>query len=389
MLMSARTINHVKENLAGCTTWPEQFSKAGYTTFITGKWHNSPQALTRVFPQGKAVFIGGMGNPYKLPVADISPEHRLSNQRTSGVHSVQLFADCAIEFLKRQKSDQPFLCYVAFNCPHDPRIAPDSYREPYLSNKPPLPANFLPLHPFNNGEMSIRDEQLAPWPRTPELVQQHLADYYSYITYMDDQIGRILNALKETGHHENTLIVFSSDNGLSIGSHGLFGKQNLYDESTHLPLILAGPGIPKGKVTDAFTYLIDIFPTLGAYCGVSAPEGSEGQNLKPLLQGEISKVRDSIFTSYKKIQRAVRDDRWHLIVYTRINKTQLFDLVNDPHETRDLAGDPSYAGELRRMTALLEDWQKKLDDNVPLTTDKPDRLEFDFSKVKRTQPKGN
>ena len=263
MLMSGRTLFRVRENLAGQTTWPEQFGRTGYATFITGKWHNQPEALTRSFAEGKSVFLGGMGNPYQLPLVDLSPEHRLVNPRTSGEHSVKLFADAAVEFLKRQRGDRPFLCYFAPNCPHDPRMAPQSYHDEYNRNKPPLPANYLPLHPFDNGELAGRDEQLAPWPRTPEVVRQHLADYYSYITFMDDQIGRILAALKETGQYDNTIIVFSSDNGLAIGSHGLFGKQNLYDHSTHQPLMIAGPGLPKGKQSAAFCYLFDIFPTLG------------------------------------------------------------------------------------------------------------------------------
>ena len=143
-------------------------------------------------------------------------------------------------------------------------MAPQSYHDYYNAHQPPLPANFLPQHPFNNGEMVIRDELLAPWPRTPAVVRQNLADYYAYINYLDDQIGRILDALKASGQFDNTIIVFSSDNGLAIGSHGLFGKQNLYDHATHEPLIFAGPGIPAGQRRDAFCYLFDIFPTLGA-----------------------------------------------------------------------------------------------------------------------------
>ena len=385
MLMSGRTPWRVKENLAGVTTWPEQFAKAGYATFITGKWHNSPQAVARIFPEGRAIFLGGMGNPHKLPLVDISPEHQLVNKRFSGEHSVKLFADTAIEFIQRQKAEKPFLCYVAFNAPHDPRVAPKAFHDRYSTNLPPLPGNFLPQHPFNNGELTVRDEQLAPWPRTPEIVRQHLADYYAYITFLDEQMGRILEALKAGGQYENTIIVFASDNGLALGSHGLFGKQNLYDHSTHLPLIFAGPGIPKGKQTEAFSYLIDIFPTLGHACGVAAPEGNEGVSLNPVMRGEAGKVRDSVFTFYRHLQRAVRDDRWHLIVYPPINKTQLFDLQADPAEMIDMADDSARASEVTRLTALLKDWQKKLDDPQPLTTNKPGPLAFDFSKVKRAK----
>ncbi len=383
MLMSGRTLFRVQDNLAGQATWPERFGKAGYTTFMTGKWHNGDESLLRSFAAGKAVFLGGMGDPYKLPLKDISPDHRLVNPRLSGEHSVERFADAAVEFLSRQSGGQPFLCYVAFNGPHDPRVAPPNYRAGYDTNQPPLPANFLPEHPFNNGELTIRDEQLAPWPRTPEIVRRNLADYYAYITFLDDQIGRILDALKASGQYERTIIVFSSDNGLAIGSHGLFGKQNVYEHATHEPLIFAGPGIPRGERREAFCYLLDIFSTLGELAGVLAPAGSEGRSLAPVIAGRTGHLRDTIFTAYRGLHRAIRDDRWKLIVYTQINKTQLFDLASDPDERFDLAAEPQYASQVERLTALLRSSQQDYGDHQPLTTDHPQPLAFDFSKVKR------
>lgn len=385
MLMSGRSLFRVRENLASQATWPGQFGKAGYATFITGKWHNEPESLLRSFAEGKAVFLGGMGNPYKLGLVDISTDHQLVNKRTSGEHAVKLFANAAIEFIQRSKGGKPWLCYFAPNCPHDPRLAPSSYHDYYNLNKPPAPPNFLPVHPFDNGEMVIRDEQLAPWPRTPEIVRQNLADYYSYITFMDDEIGRILAALKDSGQYDNTIIVFSSDNGLAIGSHGLFGKQNLYEHATHEPLIFAGPGIPQGKQTGAFCYLFDIFPTLGELAGVSAPRGSEGVSLAPVIAGKRAAGRDTIFTAYRSFQRAVRDVRWKLIAYPQINKTQLFDLQHDPIELNDLAGDPAQAGELQRLTKVLRSCQQKFGDRQALTTNNPHPMKFDYSSVKRSK----
>jgi len=383
MLMTGRTLFRVKPDLDRQPTWPEAFGKAGYATFITGKWHNQAPSLVRTFQEGKNVFLGGMGkDPYALTVQDFGEDRTLSAKRPSGKHCVELFADTAIDFLNRQKGDRPFLAYVAFNAPHDPRIAPKEYRDRYDASRIPLPGNFLPQHPFNNGYMVGRDEELAPWPRTPEIVREHLADYYGSITFLDAQIGRILDALRSGGRHENTLIVFASDHGLAIGSHGLFGKQNLYDHSMHAPLILAGPGVPKGRRADALCYLLDIYPTLGDLAGVAGPEGSEGRSLGPVLRGTATKVRDSLFTAYLRVQRAVRDDRWKLLVYPQINKTQLFDLENDPLEMKDLAADPQREAEVRRLTALLQESQRDAGDVQPLTTDKPQPLEFDFTKVK-------
>jgi arylsulfatase A-like enzyme len=383
MLMTGRTLFRIKENIDGQPTWPEAFAGAGYCTFITGKWHNQAASLLHTFQEGKNVFLGGMGHdPYALPVQDFGADRKLSAKRPSGKHCVELFADTVIDFIKGQTGGKPFLAYVALNAPHDPRIAPKEYHDKYNAAKPPLPENFLPQHPFNNGNMAGRDEELAPWPRTPEIVRQHLADYYASITFLDAQIGRVLDALKAAGLHEKTIVVFASDHGLAIGSHGLFGKQNLYDHSMHAPLILAGPGVPKGKRADALCYLLDIFPTLGELTGVASPEGSEGKSLAPVLHGKSDKVRESLFTAYIKVQRAVRDGRWKILVYPQINKTQLFDLEMDPGETKDLASEPAHAAELQRLTSILESAQRDCGDTLPLRTDKPAPLDFDFSKVK-------
>jgi arylsulfatase A-like enzyme/metal-dependent hydrolase (beta-lactamase superfamily II) len=386
MILTGRSLFRVRDDLAKQDTWPEAFGRQGYTTFLAGKWHNQPASALRTFQKGKSIFFGGMGNPYSLALRDISPEHTLVNERESGEHSVRRFADAACEFLRGQSGAAPFLCYVAFNLPHDPRIAEAEYHRRYNADLPPLPQNFKPQHPFNNGTLTIRDEALAPWPRTSEVVRQHLADYYASITFLDSQAGRILDALRASGQYERTLIVFTSDHGLAIGSHGLFGKQNLYDHSMRSPLVIAGPGVPKGRRSDAMCYLLDVFPTLGELTGVSAPEGNEGRSLVPNLADPSRPGRDSIFTAYGELQRAVRDDRWKLIVYPRVNKTQLFNLEGDPIEMHDLANDPNHAREVARMTGLLRGWQKRLDDSLPLTSAKPEPLEFDFSKVNASKP---
>ncbi|HZZ82415.1 MAG TPA: sulfatase-like hydrolase/transferase [Gemmataceae bacterium] len=381
MVLSGRTLFKINADLKGIPTWPAAFARAGYRTFMTGKWHNMAPSLLATFSAGKSVFLGGMGDPYTLPIADITDKHTLTEKQKSGKHSCELFTDRMVDFIKEQKgTQQPFVAYVAFNGPHDPRTAPKEYHAPYAKNKPPLPPNFLPLHPFNNGDMVGRDEQLAPWPRTPEIVRSHLADYYAYITFLDAQVGRIITALREAGLEEDTIIVFASDHGLAIGSHGLFGKQNLYDHSMHVPLIFAGPGIPQGKQSDAFCYLLDIYPTLGDMAKVDAPKGSDGKSLVPILKGEKTQVRDSIFTAYRQFQRAVRDDRWHMIVYPHINKTQLFDLQNDPHETKDLAADPAQAKTIERLTERLKAWQTESGDMQPLRSEKPMRPEFEIPK---------
>ena len=213
----------------------------------------------------------------------------------------------------------------------------------------------MPQHPFDNGELRIRDEQLAPFPRTVEIVRKHLADYYAAIEFVDEQVGRIVAALDERGLTENTLVVFAGDHGLAIGSHGLFGKQNLYDQSMRTPLIFAGPGVTQGKRCDALCYLFDIFPTLGELARVKAPTGSQGLSLVPVCSEQVPPRRAARYFEYRDVQRAVRDNRWKLIEYPKIGKVQLFDLQTDPHELHDLSANPAHADQLARMTKLLAD----------------------------------
>jgi arylsulfatase A-like enzyme len=237
----------------------------------------------------------------------------------------------------------------------------------YYRFPPPLPQNFLPQLPFDNGMMAGgRDENLAPWPRTESVLREQLAEYYGMITHLDGQVGRILEALRRTGRADDTLIVYAADNGLALGSHGLLGKQSVFEHSMRVPLILAGPGIPKGKSTRAFTYLLDLYPTLCEAAGIPCPPDLEGESLRPLWEGTKENIRDSVFLPYMEIQRAVRDERWKLICYPKIGYRQLFDLHADPHEKTDLAGRPEHAGHVRRLFARMKEWQAKVGDTLEL-----------------------
>ena len=241
----------------------------------------------------------------------------------------------------------------------------------YDPEQMPLPANYLPQHPFFNGWMTGRDESLGPWPRTKTILRHQLAEYYGLISHMDHEIGRVLGALEENGQAENTIIVYAADHGLALGSHGLLGKQSVYEHSMGTPLVFRGKGIPAGHSSRAFVYLFDIFPTICELAGATPPDGVEGQSLAPLWRHERRSVRDTVYLAYAKYMRSVRDDRWKLIRYPHINKTQLFDLQNDPHERHDLAGDHRQARRIADMFALLEEAQHQYADTLPLTSDDP------------------
>ena len=368
MLMTGRSLFRVHDQLTDQPSWPEQFAAAGYRTFITGKWHNGAKSVTRVFTEGRSVFMGGMVDPLDAAVQDFAVAGVLSDRTPAGKHVVERVADEAVAFLDAQSAAKPFLCYVSFTAPHDPRVAPGEFHAAYRSDLPPVPANFLARHPFDNGEMTVRDEKLLSTPREELAVRGEIADYYAAITFMDQQIGRILAALEASGQVGNTIIVFSSDHGLALGSHGLLGKQNLYEHSMRAPLLISGPGLPAGRRTPALCHLHDIFPTLGDLAGVPAPPGNEGRSLRPVLSGQANAGRAFIGTAYRKVQRAITDGRWKLIAYPKVPRVQLFDLQNDPDERHDLGGDPAQAERLSVLVSALVTWQREHDDPLPAIT---------------------
>lgn len=383
MLLSGRTWFDVKADLTGATLLPEVLRKAGYTTFATGKWHNGEAGLVRAFPEARSVFLGGMADHTKVPVADVVGG-KIGNRHVAAKFSSEEFADAAIGFLEGHKGPDPFFCYVAFTAPHDPRNPPEKYREMYYKARPPVPANFRPLPAFDNGlTKDIRDENLAPYPRTEAVIRDQLCEYYGLITHLDEQVGRILAALDKSGRAKDTVVIYAADHGLALGSHGLLGKQSLYEHSMKCPLVVAGPGVPAGKSTDAFTYLFDLFPTVCELTGAEPPGKLAGQSLRPLWAGEKEVLRDSVFLPYSGLMRAVRDARWKLILYPPINHRELFDLSNDPAETKDLAADPANADRIERLTVLLRDWQKKVGDTQPLTAPKPKAKEVSFEGFER------
>jgi arylsulfatase A-like enzyme len=364
MLLSGQPLFRIDEKLKRDETWPAAFGRAGYTTFMTGKWHNGPDSIPACFQFARSVFAGGMTNPMKANLSDMA-DGKLGPPLLAPKHACEVFADEAIRFLQGHKNG-PFFCYVAFDAPHDPHIVPEDFPIRYDAAKMPLPPNFLPQHPWNNGEMLVRDEQLLPWPRTPDMIREMNAEYYRYISYLDSQIGRILDALDASPYAKNTFVVFSADSGVARGSHGLIGKQNVYEHSVRTPLIIDGPGIPAGKRSDAMCYLFDVLPTLGKLCGVAAPKASEGVEFSAALADPSKPSRPHLMFAYRNVQRAIRDDRWKLIRYPLVNKTQLFDLQTDPEETNNLADKPEQAGRIAALTDLLKKEQQHFGDKAPL-----------------------
>ncbi len=349
-------------------TFPEHLRKNGYTTFHTGKWHNGPALFQRSFSSGSNIFLGGMSDQLKVLVHDYDPsgEYAKEHARTGEKFSSELFADAAIGFLREHDKSRPFVLDVAFTSPHDPRMAPKPFSEMYSPGQVSLPRNFLPQHPFDNGELKVRDELLAPFPRTEAEIRRHIAAYYAMVSEVDAQIGRVLDALEQSREAGSTYVIFAGDNGLAVGQHGLLGKQNLYDHSLRVPLVITGPGIRKGEHNASLCHLMDIAPTVCDLAGYPLASVTDGLSLAQAAKSGKMLERDAVISAYRDAQRALRTREWKLIVYSvgGVETAQLFNLKDDPLEMRNLAAAPEHAGRVREMRRDLAQRLQKAGDTA-------------------------
>ena len=385
MLLTGRYVNRLPND--GSTipdsliSLPEVLQRHGYTTYHTGKWHSDKKSYNRMFQYGENIFFGGMhfekAGGQEHPTVydyDASGVYEAASMMTKDTFSTALYAGSAIKFLNsRQSKEKPFFCYVAFTSPHDPRTPPGKYQTLYDPAKIKLPPNYLPQHPFDNGDMRVRDEMLIPHPRTEEGVKKEIALYYGMISEMDEQVGRIVEALEKNGLRENTLIVFAGDNGLAVGQHGLLGKQNLYEHSIRVPMIMAGPGIPQNKTTGNFTYLSDIAPTIYDYLQLDPPSTVEAISLMPVIKTPSAKTRSAMYNVYGHWSRSIKTtDGFKLIEYNVKGErhTQLFNLNDDPWEMNNLAEKDQFRKKLNAMRTLLTKEMKTKHDDLQL--DLPD-----------------
>ena len=365
----------------GAALWGETLGRAGYDTFMAGKWHVTEPALKRSFKTfgpltggflpsttngGAAYHRPAPGNPW-MPDDPQWKGHWLDvDGRT--VHSSVRIADAAIDYLRTNaaRSANPFFMYVAFNAPHDPRQAPREFLDLYPPKKLKVPPNFVPKHPFPiESNFMGRDEILAPYARTPEAIRVHLQEYYAMITHLDAQIGRALGALEASGKAGNTVIIFTSDQGLAVGQHGLMGKQNLYDHSLRMPFIMAGPGIPKGKRNDALFNMQSLFATTCDMAGVPVPDTVQFPSIVPLITGAKKQLHEALYGAYLDRQRAVRTKNWKLIRTPSAGKVQLFNVRRDPWETHNLAADPRQAARLAMLHGRLRELMREMKDPMP------------------------
>ena len=364
--------------------WPELLRDAGWRTHHVGKWHAGRRWFDRAFESGSSVLFGGMGSHWTLEVED-RPLDGPATRRPLVDYSTREFGTDAATFVHEHlttEPDRPFLLHLCFTAPHDPRTAPGDEDVSERASRVQLPENALPVHPFDNGEMTIRDETLLGWPRSEQDLRREIAVYEMMIEEIDAQVAGIIATLEANDALDDVLIVFASDHGLALGSHGLLGKQSLYEHSMRAPMILAGPGFEDGGVRDDFAYLHDLAPTMLAACGIEIPVSMGGRD----LHGPTG--RDHVLLRYRDLQRSWRNDRWKVIWHPRIDRRQVFDLANDPEETVDLARDPANAALVAGLRRELDAARAEAGDDVDLLVDRPADETFDAERANERRLNG-
>jgi len=388
MIHTGRSLFHIEEEGRHIpvehTTMGEYMRSAGYRSFHTGKWHNCRESLTRSFDDGDEIFLGGMGDPWNLPLFhfdssgkydariprienpfhDKVVDHLAADHTGNGRHATTVFVDAGTRFLESRNDDTPFFLSIALTAPHDPRSAPREFHDLYDPDKIPLPTSFSAQHPHHTGFLSgvtrsgdrsiARDESLADIPRRPDEIREHLSDYYAMISHLDHEFGRLRGVLERNQEWKNTIVIFTADHGLALGQHGLMGKQSVHEHSIRVPLIMAGPGIPQGRSPEAMVMHFDIFRTLCDLLDLEMPETVEGRSLIPVWRG--GNGRNSLFLTYARSIRGLIEHGYKLIEYAGpggYRATQLFHLDTDPKETFDLARSPTHQSRIQSMREKL------------------------------------
>ena len=299
MIMCGRTVWHLPVSPWAAKRSPPQleqqtipavFNRAGYATMRTCKQGNSYEAANKLFTVRKD-----------------------ASKRGGTVESGSAWhAEQVLNYLNDReaaKDTKPFLIDFGFSHPHDTRDGTpellakygatnhtDEANPPSLhSLQPPLPANYLPKHPFDNTDMKVRDEVAVSgvWKNRDEAsIRNEIGRQYACSENIDIQIGCVLKKLEDMGELDNTYIIYTADHGIAIGRHGLMGKQNLYQHTWRVPFIVKGPGIAASTRVEGNIYLLDVLATLCDLAGVPPPERNEGQSFKPVLEGKSKAIRE-------------------------------------------------------------------------------------------------
>lgn len=329
---------------AGLTPYSEILANNGYTLGMCGKWHMGRDDHAQAGFSYWATVPGG-GGPYRDTTFVINGE-----TRAMPGYKTDIVADCALDFLSRQKAENPFYLLVPFYAPHTPyNYQPDEYRKGYEGSKfSCFPRT--PMNPWQNRDLAGMHNDI-----------KSMHAYSALVAGVDHNVGRILRRLEEMGVRDNTLVIFTADQGWNAGHHGVWGKGNgtvpfnMYEESLRVPMIWNHPGaIRAGQTLNPMISSYDYFPTILDYLGIGAPAGKRpGRSYAGFLRGARPQWRNRLYFEYEYV-RGIRTENLKYIERTKEWPSELFDLESDPGETRNALNDPRHKKQLEALRVELK-----------------------------------
>jgi N-acetylglucosamine-6-sulfatase len=365
---------------ADAVTWSSLLRAAGYATGYVGKFHMGGQTGQRPGFDYSASFIG-QGRYTDCPF-----EVNGQNQPTTGwIDDVS--TDFAIEFLKRPRDpDQPFALVLGFKSAHGPFQPPPRLADKFAGQTArPVPNLDVPAAYAGKFELPAANAPAKPKPGKKKKAKagggggNMISGYFGCLAGVDENVGRVLAALDELKLAENTVVIFTSDNGFYLGEHRLGDKRSAYDESLRIPLLVRWPKLGeagRGRVADQMALNVDLAPTLLDLAGVKVPAEMHGRSWRPILEGKSDAAADwrkAFFYEYFFERNfriptvlAVRTEKAKLIKYPGHDEwTELFDLASDPYETKNLVADPAAKELLAAMQAEFDRQAAAVEFRVP------------------------
>lgn len=356
-------------------SWGHRLGAQGHKVTTVGKLHYRQVGDPTGFPDQRLPMhiLEGVGDLYgmlrdEMPVKSVARQHVLDAGPADSeyVRYDRGIGQASAKWLREEavREQQPWALFVSFVLPHFPFKVPAKYYDLYPLDKVPLPIQFRhedwPRHPALEKHRAL---SALDTPFDEATIRRAVATYYGMVTYLDEQIGVVLNALDEAGLRDTTRIVYTSDHGEMLGEHGLWFKSSMYEASVSVPFIISGPGIPRGKVSTTPIHLVDCFPTIVESVGARfEPADSDLPGTSLLrIANEIDRDR-TVFSEYHTVysERGVymlRDQQYKYVYFTGL-RPQLFNLATDPDELHDLAEDPAYIGVLssyeRQLRSIID-----------------------------------
>jgi iduronate 2-sulfatase len=368
---------HFREALPEVITLPQLFRHNGYYAARVGKVYHAGVPM-EIGMDGKddppswdhVINPRGRDKDQESLLVNFTPKRSLGSclcyLMAEGTSEEQTDGKVAAEAIKllEENRDRPFFLGVGFYRPHSPHIAPKKFYDLYPLEKIPAPQN----PPGDLKDIPREALFIKPpnWGATEQQQREVVRGYYACISFMDEQLGKVLDALDRLKLSDHTLIVFWADHGYLLGLHGQWMKTMLFEGAARVPLLIAGPGIARGKVCPRTVELLDIYPTLADLCGLTPPAGLEGKSLRPLLKNPGAQWADPAFTQVLRLDDkrrppgySVRTERWRYTEWEHGKAgAELYDHDRDPNELTNLAADPKYTNVVAELRVLLRKMMK-------------------------------